>query len=226
MSGFWLPLQATLVREMRLAVRSPAQGIYPLLFFTMVIALFPLGVGPEKTLLKQTAPGVIWITALLAGLMSAEHLFNEDLREGVLEQWVLCSAPLFSLVQAKVIAHWLIVGVPLALLSPLLSLFMYAEVAQISVIFITLMMGTLTMGFINAIGAALTLTAKGGGLLILLVCLPLHIPLIIFATSAVAAQAAGDPIAGYLAILGAMLLLAFFLAPFAIGAALKVSVTT
>ncbi|ARD38970.1 heme exporter protein CcmB [Edwardsiella ictaluri] len=215
---------AVIRRELRIALRSGAEIINPLWFFLIVVTLFPLSIGPEPQLLARIAPGIVWVAALLAALLSLERLFRDDFLDGSLEQLVLLPAPLTLTVLAKVIAHWLLTGLPLLILSPLVALLLSFNAATWQAVALTLLLGTPTLSFIGAIGVALTVGLRKGGVLLSLLVLPLYIPVLIFATSAIDAALMGMPISGYLAILGAMLVGSMTLAPFAAAAALRVSI--
>ncbi|ACR69936.1 heme exporter protein CcmB [Edwardsiella ictaluri] len=215
---------AVIRRELRIALRSGAEIINPLWFFLIVVTLFPLSIGPEPQLLARIAPGIVWVAALLAALLSLERLFRDDFLDGSLEQLVLLPAPLTLTVLAKVIAHWLLTGLPLLILSPLVALLLSFNAATWQAVALTLLLGTPTLSFIGAIGVALTVGLRKGGVLLSLLVLPLYIPVLIFATSAIDAASMGMPISGYLAILGAMLVGSMTLAPFAAAAALRVSI--
>ncbi|AKH88488.1 heme exporter protein CcmB [Edwardsiella tarda] len=215
---------AVIRRELRIAARSGAEIINPLWFFLIVVTLFPLSIGPEPQLLARIAPGIVWVAALLASLLSLERLFKDDFLDGSLEQLVLMPAPLTLTVLAKVVAHWLLTGLPLLILSPLVALLLSFNVATWQAVALTLLLGTPTLSFIGAIGVALTVGLRKGGVLLSLLVLPLYIPVLIFATSAIDAASMGMPIGGYLAILGAMLAGSMTLAPFAAAAALRVSI--
>lgn len=214
---------AVIRRELRIAARSGAEIINPLWFFLIVVTLFPLSIGPEPQLLARIAPGIVWVAALLVSLLSLERLFKDDFLDGSLEQLVLMPAPLTLTVLAKVVAHWLLTGLPLLILSPLVALLLSFNVATWQAVALTLLLGTPTLSFIGAIGVALTVGLRKGGVLLSLLVLPLYIPVLIFATSAIDAASMGMPIGGYLAILGAMLAGSMTLAPFA-AAALRVSI--
>ena len=189
-----------------------------------MITLFPLGIGPEPQLLARIAPGVVWVAALLASLLSLERLFRDDLLDGSLEQLLLLPTPLAITVAGKVCAHWLVTGLPLLLLSPLLALLLSLDFSTWRAVALTLLLGTPTLSFIGAIGAALTVGLRKGGVLLSLLVLPLSIPVLIFASGAIQAAANGMAIDGYLAILGALLAGSITLAPFAAAAALRISV--
>jgi len=211
-------------RELLIGLRSPGQWLNPLVFFVIVITLFPLGIGPEPALLAAIAPGVLWVAALLSVLLSLDTLFERDRADGVLEQWVLGSLPLTVLVLAKVIAHWLASGVPLLLLSPLLGLMLGLPPEAIPTLCASLALGTLTLSFTGAIGAALTVGVNRGGVLLSLLVLPLNVPVLIFGANAVTAAAGGfSPSAG-LTLLAALAALSLSLAPWATAAALRIGV--
>lgn len=216
---------ALLRRDLLLAFRHRGELANPLIFFLMVVTLFPLGVSPEIGLLRKIAPGVIWIAALLSALFSLENLFRSDFDDGALEQLLLSPQPLAWMVLAKVLAHWLVSGLPMLLFAPVLALLLAMPGAAIWILMATLAIGTPLLSLIGAVGVALTVGLRRGGLLLSLLILPLYIPVLIFATSAVGAAAAGVPVAGQLYLLGALLVLAMMLAPFAIAAALRISLS-
>lgn len=211
-------------RELKIAFRKSAEIINPLWFFLIVITLFPLGIGPEPTLLARIAPGIVWVAALLASLLSLERLFRDDYLDGSLEQLMLLPAPLTLTVIGKVCAHWMVTGLPLLIISPLMALLLSLDFKTWEAVAMTLLLGTPTLSFIGAIGVALTVGLRKGGVLLSLLVLPLYIPVLIFSTGAIDAASMGMPIGGYLAILGAMLAGSITLAPFATSAALRVSV--
>jgi heme exporter protein B len=215
---------ALLKRDLLLAFRHRGELANPLLFFLMIVTLYPLGVSPETDMLRKIAPGVIWIAALLAALFSLENLFRSDFEDGALEQLLLSAHPLSLLVLAKVLAHWLVSGLPMLLLAPLLGLLLAMPERAIAALVATLAIGTPLLSLIGAIGVALTVGLRRGGVLLTLLVMPLYIPVLIFATNAVTAAAAGLPIAGQLYFLAALLALALTLAPVAIAAALRISV--
>ncbi|MGF1614275.1 MAG: heme exporter protein CcmB [Gammaproteobacteria bacterium] len=212
-----------LKRDLLLAVRKRNEVVNPILFFIIVVSLFPLGVGPERSLLQTLAPGVIWVAALLATLLSLESMFRSDFEDGALEQMLLCPYPVTFLVHAKVLAHWLVTGLPLMLITPLLGVLMAVPPQAMGTLLITLALGTPVLSLVGAIGVALTVGLRRGGALLSLLVLPLYIPVLIFAANAVQASAANLPITGQLYVLGALLLLALTLAPIATAAALKIS---
>ncbi|HXH02392.1 MAG TPA: heme exporter protein CcmB [Candidatus Competibacteraceae bacterium] len=213
-----------LARDLRLGVRKRAELINPPLFFVLVVTLFPLGVGPGPQLLATIAPGVIWVAALLATLLSTERLFRSDFDDGSLEQLLLSPQPLPLLVLAKVLAHWLLTGLPLILVSPLLALLLNLPGEALPALLASLTLGTPTLSLIGAIGVALTVGLRRGGVLLTLLVLPLYVPVLIFAASGVVAAASGLDYSGQTALLGAMLALALTLAPFATAAGLRISV--
>lgn len=216
---------ALLRRDLLLAFRHRGELVNPLLFFMIVVTLFPLGVSPEETLLRKIAPGVIWIAALLAALFSLENMFRSDFDDGALEQIALSPHPLSALVLAKVLAHWLVSGLPMLLMAPLLAMFLAMPAAAVYALEITLLVGTPLLSLIGAIGVALTVGLRRGGVLLTLLVLPLYIPVLIFATNAVSAAAAGMPVEGQLYFLAALLVLALTLAPLATAAALRISLS-
>ncbi|AIS55507.2 heme exporter protein CcmB [Vibrio coralliilyticus] len=211
-------------RELLIAFRRQADIFNPLWFFIIVITLFPLSIGPEPNLLARIAAGIVWVAALLSALLSLERLFRDDFQDGSLEQMMLMPVPLPIVVISKVIAHWVLTGLPLILISPLLAILLSLDMNSWLAVVTTLLIGTPTLSFIGAIGVALTVGLQKGGVLLSLLVLPLYIPVLIFATSAIDAASLGMAYNGQLAILGAMLMGAMTLTPFAISAALRVSV--
>ncbi|NRF61724.1 heme exporter protein CcmB [Vibrio coralliilyticus] len=211
-------------RELLTAFRRQADIFNPLWFFIIVITLFPLSIGPEPNLLARIAAGIVWVAALLSALLSLERLFRDDFQDGSLEQMMLMPVPLPIVVISKVIAHWVLTGLPLILISPLLAILLSLDMNSWLAVVTTLLIGTPTLSFIGAIGVALTVGLQKGGVLLSLLVLPLYIPVLIFATSAIDAASLGMAYNGQLAILGAMFMGAMTLTPFAISAALRVSV--
>lgn len=210
-------------RDLVLAMRRRSDVLTTLFFFVIVVSLFPLGIGPELDTLRMIAPGVFWVAALLASMLALEKLFFVDYQDGALEQMLLVPQPLSILVLGKVLAHWLITGLPLVLLSPLLGLQYDLSGDTIGVMMVTLLLGTPALSLIGAIGAALTLGLRGGGVLVSLLVLPLYIPVLIFGAGAVEAEVSGLGGVGHLSMLGAILLLAALAAPLATAAALRIS---
>jgi heme exporter protein B len=212
-------------RELRLLARQKADWLNPVLFFIIVLTLFPLGVGPEPNLLRQMAPGIVWIAALLSVLLAAERLFKDDYRNGVVEQLVAARQPVMAFVLAKTFTNWLSTGLPLVLLSPLVALLLGLNMASLTAMALTLALGTPLLSLLSALGAALTLSADKGGILLALLILPLYIPLLIFASAAMEAASMGLSYQGQLAIILAMLLFSLALIPFAVASALKINVS-
>jgi heme exporter protein B len=211
-------------RQLTLAARRPIEIGNPLLFFAMVIALFPLGLGPAPDKLAGFAPGILWIIALLSSLLTSDTVFRGDFEDGSLEQLLLAPQPLFMSVLAYIVAHWLITGFLLALISPLFALMINLPTDAIGALMASLLLGTAVLSLVGGIGAALTVGLKRGGMLISLLILPFYMPVLIFGSAAVQNAVIGVTAAPYLAILGAMLCLAIALAPFAIAAGLRISV--
>jgi len=212
-------------RDLVLAIRHRAEIANPLLFFILVTSLFPLGIGANPKLLVAVGPGIIWVAALLASLLSLDSVFRSDFDDGSLEQYLLSSHPVSVLVLAKIIAHWLITGLPLLLVSPLLGILLGLPSEAIQVLFITLLLGTPVLSLIGAVGVALTVGLRKGGMILSLLVLPLYIPLLIFAAGAVDSAAAGLPVTAHLSLIAALLVLALSLSPFATAAALRVSLS-
>ncbi len=221
-------IQAMLIiirRELLIAFRRQADILNPLWFFIIVITLFPLSIGPDPNLLARVAAGVVWVAALLSALLSLERLFKDDFQDGSLEQMMLMPVPLQIVVVSKVIAHWLLTGLPLILISPLLAILLSLDFSVWLAVVLTLLLGTPALSFIGAIGVALTVGLQKGGVLLSLLILPLYIPVLIFATSAIDAASLGMSFNGQLAIIAAMFVGALTLTPFAISSALRVSVS-
>ncbi|WP_354623994.1 heme exporter protein CcmB [Psychromonas sp. MME2] len=212
-------------KELKGAFRRQSDILNPIWFFVIVVTLFPLAIGSEPTLLKRIAPGIIWVAALLSALLSFERLFKDDFIDGSLEQLMLTGYPLPWLVSAKVFAHWLLTGVPILLVSPLLAIFLALDMRTYYALFLTLLIATPILSLLGAIGVALTVGLRKGGVLLSLIMLPLSIPILIFSTMAVDAAAYGQSYLGFLALLAAMLVASITLAPFAIAASLRVSLS-
>ncbi len=215
----------TFKRDLVLAFRRKSELVNPLIFFLIVVTLFPIGVSPEPQFLAELAPGLLWVAALLSTLLSMESLFKADFDDGSLEQLLLSPQPLFMVVLAKVSAHWLMSGLALTLVAPVLAVMLFLPAEGMPGLMLSLLLGTPTLSLIGAIGAALTVGLRRGGVLISLLVLPLYIPVLIFGSSAVQAAITGLPLGGYFALLGALLALALALAPLATGAALRISVS-
>lgn len=221
MNSAWFTL---LKRDLLLAFRRRSDVATTLFFFVIVSSLFPLGIGSDSAILSTIAPGVLWVAALLAGMISLARMFAADYADGSLEQMLLSPQPLPLLVSAKILAHWLVCGLPVVVLAPLIGLQYALPNEAIGVLVISLLIGTPALSLIGAIGAALTLGVRGSGLLVALLVLPLYIPVLIFGALAVAASQHGMTPQAHLSLLGAISLLALVLAPLATAAALRISV--
>jgi heme exporter protein B len=216
-------IPAVVARDLRLALRRRADLAAALFFFVIVVSLFPLGVGPEPGRLREIAPGVLWVAALLATLLSLPRLFADDFRDGTLEQLALAPQSLGLIVFAKVLAHWLVSGLPLAMLSPLLGLQFGLSGEALAVLAVSLFIGTPALSGIGAIGAALTLGVRGGGVLVSLLILPLYTPVLIFGAGAVEAALGGIGVEAHLSLLAALTLAGVFFAPWPAAAALRIA---
>jgi heme exporter protein B len=210
-------------RDLVLAMRRRADVLTTLIFFVMVVSLFPLGVGPELDMLRKMAPGVLWVAALLASMLSLGRLFSADYLDGTLEQMMLAPQSLSMLVLGKMTAHWMVSGLPLVLMAPVLGLQFDMTARALGVLIIGLMLGTPVLSMLGAIGAALTLGLRGGGVLLSLLVLPLCIPVLIFGTGAVEAISSGLSIASHLSLLGALLVMALVFTPWVTAQALRIS---
>jgi len=216
-------LRAILIRDVTLTLRRPGELANPLIFFGIVVTLFSLGLGPEVKLLSRAAPGILWVAALLAALLSLEGIFHADYQDGTLEQLLLAPYPLMVLVCAKVAAHWITTGLPLIGLAPFLGILLHLPVETTGVLILALALGTPALSLIGAIGVALTVGVRRGGVLLSLLVLPLYIPVLIFGVGAVDSAAGGLPFAAHIYLLAALLVLSLTLAPWAIAAALRIS---
>ena len=221
--GLGTVMLAILRREISLALRQKGEVLTPLMFFVVIASLFPLGVGPESALLLRMAPGVLWVSALLAAMLSLQRMFASDYADGSLEQMALSSTPLTLLVAAKALSHFLLSGLPLVLMAPVLGLQFGLDGPSLGLLMLTLLLGTPTLSLIGSIGAALTLGVRGAGVLLSLLILPLYIPVLIFGAGAVEADAAGLGFGGHVSLLSALLVLSLFFSPFATAAALRIS---
>lgn len=210
-------------RDLLLAFRRRSDVLTTLFFFIIVVTLFPLGVGAEPGLLRTMAPGILWVAALLASMLALGRLFALDHADGTLEQMLLSAEPLTIIVIGKVIAHWIVSGLPLVLLAPVLAVQFDLPGDSIAILFFSLLLGTPVLSLIGAIGAALTLGVRGGGVLVSLLVLPLYIPVLIFGAGAVGAEASGVGAAAHLLLLGGAFGGALALAPWATSAALRIS---
>ncbi|GGY07388.1 heme exporter protein B [Litchfieldella qijiaojingensis] len=222
--GLGVAIAATVRRDLILMLRRRSEVLNPLVFFALVITLFPLGISPDPELLASIAPGLLWVAALLATLLSLDSLFRADFDDGCLEQLLLAPQPLPAMVLAKVAVHWLLTGLPLALMAPVLGLMLALPAGSYLMLALSLALGSASLSLIGAIGAALTVGLSRGGVLLSLLVLPLYIPVLIFGAGAVQAAILGDGGAAHLAILGALLATALMLAPWAIAAALRISI--
>ncbi|MGC2166925.1 MAG: heme exporter protein CcmB [Gallionella sp.] len=216
-------LMLVIRRDLVLAMRRRADVLTTLIFFVMVVSLFPLGVGPEMAMLRKMAAGVLWVAALLSSMLSLGRLFSADYLDGTLEQMMLAPQSLSILVLGKMIAHWMVSGLPLVLMAPILGLQFDMSVQALGVLILGLMLGTPILSMLGAIGAALTLGLRGGGVLLSLLVLPLCIPVLIFGTGAVEAITSGLDIAAHMALLGALLMLALVFTPWVTAQALRIS---
>ncbi len=216
---------ALLRRDLLLAVRRRTEWILPLIFLAVVISLFPLGISPAPSLLGRIAPGAIWIAALLATVIALDGVFRSDFEDGSLEQFLIGDESLTVIVMLKVLAHWLVTGLPMVLLSPLLGLWMNLPIDAIPVLMATLAIATPILSLVGAIGVALTLSLKGGGQLLSLLVFPLYVPVLIVATAAIMASVDDLPYSPFLGLLTAGLILSLTLAPLGAAAALRISLS-
>ncbi len=210
-------------RDLLMVMRRKSEVLTALFFFVIVTSLFPLGIGPEPALLRKIAPGVLWVAALLATMLGLQRMFAADHADGTLEQMAISPTPLVMLVVGKIGAHWLVSGLPLVLIAPILGIQFDLDASALGVLVIALTLGTPLLSLIGSIGAALTLGVRGGGVLLSLLVLPLFIPALIFGAGAVEAHISGMGAGGHLSLLAAMLALAVFFAPWATTAALRIA---
>jgi heme exporter protein B len=223
-AGAWAGFAWGLRRDLRLALRSSAEVLVVVAFFFVVVSLFPLGVGPEPRILQLIGPGIIWVCAMLACLMSLHRLFAADFADGTLEQMLLADMPFAAIVCGKIGAHWLTTGWPLMLCTPLVGVQFGLSAGEVGVLLLTLLLGTPVLSLIGGIMGALTLGLRGGGALLALLLLPLYVPVLIFGVGAVDAYSSGLGIEGHLSILGAELLAALVGSPLAAAAAVKIAI--
>jgi len=216
---------ALLRRDLLLAFRRRTELLYPVMFLLVVVSLFPLGIGPGPDLLARIAPGVLWIAALLATVISLDSLFRSDFEDGTLEQYLISGHPLTLIALTKTLAHWLVAGLPLVLLSPLLAIWMNLPAQAMGVMVASLALATPILSLIGAIGVGLTVSLRRGGQLLSLLVFPLYVPVLIIATGGIMAAADGLPYAAFLGLLLAGLITSLTLAPFATAAALKISLS-
>jgi heme exporter protein B len=214
---------AVLARDLRLAARRRIEALLPIAFFTVAVSLFPLGVGPEAQMLRQIAPGVVWVCALLAAMLSVTQLYAADHADGSLEQMLLCGESPVLITAAKALAHWMLTGLPLILVAPLFGLLFGMNADAIGALTFSLLLGTPILSLLGGVGAALTLGLRSGGVLLILLILPLCIPALIFGTGAVGAVESGISAQGHYSLLGALLIVTGLLAPWATAAALRIS---
>ena len=215
---FWI-----IRRDLLLAMRRQSDVLTTLFFFVIVVSLFPLSVGPEMNMLRTMAPGVVWVAALLASMLALGRMFSSDYLDGTLEQMLLSPHSLSMLVLGKAFAHWLVTGVPLVLMAPILGIQYDLPADALYVLTASLLLGTPILSLIGAIGAALTLGLRGGGVLVSLLVLPLYIPVLIFGSGAVAASSAGLGYDAHFSLLGAFLLVSLVFAPWATASSLRIS---
>lgn len=217
------PFTALIARDLRLAARRRVEALLPVAFFTVAASLFPLGVGPEPQVLRQIAPGVVWVCALLASMLSVTQMYAQDHADGSLEQLLLSGMPPLLVAVAKACAHWLVTGVPLLVAAPIFGLLFDMSPPSIAALLISLALGTPILSFLGGVGAALTLGLRSGGVLLILLILPLSIPALIFGAGAVGAIESGLSASGHYSLLGALLIATALLAPLATAAALRIS---
>jgi heme exporter protein B len=210
-------------RDLLLALRRRSDIATAVLFFVIVVSLFPFGVGPEANLLRAIAPGVLWVAALLASMLALARMFASDYADGTLEQMLLSTSPLSVIVLGKVFAHWMVTGLPLVALAPVLALQFGMPREAMGVLVASLALGTPVLSLIGAIGAALTLGARGAGVLTALIVLPLYIPVLILGAGAVDQAAGGLDASAHLMLLGALLLFALVCSPWPVAAALRIA---
>ena len=220
----WGLARAVVTREVRLSARRPVAALLPVVFFVVASSLFPLGIGPEPATLRQIAPGIVWVCALLATMLSLGRLYAEDKADGSLEQMLLAPGSALWLVGAKAAAHWLVSGWPLILVVPLLALAFDMDSDAVMALAATLLLGTPVLSLVGGLGAALTLSSRNPTVLLLLLVLPLCIPVLVFGAGAVEAVAMGMSAQGHFSLLAALLLLALLGAPLATAAALNITV--
>ncbi|WP_173054654.1 heme exporter protein CcmB [Candidatus Nitrotoga sp. AM1P] len=217
-------LSLVIRRDLVLAMRRRADVLTTLIFFVIVVSLFPLGVGPEMDMLRKMAPGVVWVAALLASMLSLGRMFSADYLDGTLEQMMLVPQSLSVLVLAKILAHWMVSGLPLVIMAPVLGLQFDMPAQALWVLIAALLLGTPILSMIGAVGAALTLGLRGGGALVSLLVLPLCIPVLIFGAGAVEAVVSGTSVGSHLSLLGALLVMALVFTPWVTALALRISV--
>lgn len=211
-------------RDLILAWRRRADVLATLFFFIIVVSLFPLGIGPEREMLRTIAPGVVWVAALLASMLSLGRIFGNDYQDGTLEQLLLTPQPTYLIVLAKVLAHWIVSEVPLVVIAPVLGLQFGLSQNGLAIVVVSLLLGTPVLSVIGSVGAALTLGLRAANVLVALLVLPLYIPVLIFGSGAVQASVTGSSPQAWLLLLGATLIVSLVFAPWATSAALRISV--
>jgi heme exporter protein B len=214
---------STLVRELKISIRNPSGLINPLLFFIVTISLFPLSISPEAKILSEIAPGIIWVAAMLSVLLSLNTIFHYDFDNGILEQLSISHHSTALVILIKSFSHWILTGLPIVLLSPLMGLFLFLDENSIQVLMLTLLIGTPSLSLIGTIGASLIVGIRSAGMLLALLILPLYIPILIFASSAISQFQAGFEITGQILWLIVILLFSLMLSPFISAAALKIN---
>ena len=216
-------MKQMLWRDLQLAARLPSQWLLPLAFFVAAASMFPLGIGADTTVLARIAPGVVWVCALLAAMMSLTQLYGVDHADGSLEQMMLSGESLWMIAAAKALAHWVVTGAPLVLAAPLFGLLFDLSAVANTTLALSLLLGTPLLSLLGGLGAALTLGLRSGAVLLILIILPLCIPALIFGAGAVSAAEAGISTRGHFSLLGALLIASVLLAPLATGAALRIA---
>jgi heme exporter protein B len=214
---------STLARELKISIRNPSGLINPLLFFIVTISLFPLSISPEAKILSEIAPGIIWVAAMLSVLLSLNTIFHYDFDNGILEQLSISHHSTALVILIKSFSHWILTGLPIVLLSPLMGLFLFLDENSIQVLMLTLLIGTPSLSLIGTIGASLIVGIRSAGMLLALLILPLYIPILIFASSAISQFQAGFEITGQILWLIVILLFSLMLSPFISAAALKIN---
>lgn len=215
---------AIIHRDLLLVMRRKSEVLTALFFFVVVTSLFPLGIGADGALLRKIAPGVLWVAALLSTLLGLQRMFAADYLDGALEQLILTPQSLVLLVSGKIAAHWLVSGLPLVLLAPIIGIQFDLDASSLYVLMASLLLGTPVLSLLGSIGAALTLGVRGGSVLMSLLILPLYVPVLIFGAGAVYANSVGLDITGYFSLLGALLILALAFVPWVSAAALKIAI--
>jgi len=217
-------LLAIIQRDLLLVMRRKSEVLTALFFFVIVTSLFPLGIGADSALLRKIAPGVIWVAALLSTLLGLQRMFAPDYLDGTLEQLALSPKPMVLLVMGKIIAHWLVCGLPLVILAPVIGLQFDLDPSSLRILMLTLLLGTPVLSLLGSIGAALTLGVRGSSVLMSLLILPLYIPVLIFGAGAVYASSAGLDVTGQFSLLGALLILSLAFVPWVSTAAVRIAI--